>query len=228
LVSISPARVTIVLILIVTVLMAISIATDLAPDPPLRLKELFSVGRESNVLTWYSSASMLIVSGLAWLIGAARKQAGGPFVNHWRVLSLVFLFFSLDDTAMIHELLTNPVRDALNTSGLLYFAWVIPGAIFVVLFVAAFIPFLRHLPRRTLILFLAGGATFVAGALGVEAINALLYERWEQGMMSAAVYNSLTDLEELLEMAGIVIFIYALLDYLSQTVKRIDLVFEEE
>lgn len=227
-ISISPARVTIALILIVSVLMAVSIATDLMADPPPNLKNLVSVGREANIPTWYSSVSMLLVAALAWMISVVKKQAGERFVGHWRVLSLVFLFFSLDDTATIHELLTNPVRDALNTTGLLYFAWVIPGIIFVILFVAYFIPFLRHLPRRTMILFLAGGAVFVAGALGVEMVNALLYERWEQGEMSTALYNALTDLEEGLEKAGIVVFIYALLSYASRHVGRVELVFQDE
>jgi hypothetical protein len=68
------------------------------------------------------------------------------------------------------------------------------------------------LPARTRRLFLAAGAIFVAGAIGVEAVSGMQASlHGEQNL----TYHLVITVEELLEMTGIVIFIYALLDYIG-------------
>jgi hypothetical protein len=57
------------------------------------------------------------------------------------------------------------------------------------------------------------GALFVGGALGVEAVSgkhASLHG--EQNL----TYHLIITIEELLEMAGLVVFVYALLDYIGR------------
>ena len=48
----------------------------------------------------------------------------------WTRLALVFVYLSLDEALSFHERLNRPVRDLLDTSGALYYAWVIPYALF--------------------------------------------------------------------------------------------------
>jgi hypothetical protein len=211
----------------VTVIMLASIATDLIPGTPDNLGDLLGVGHEANLPTWYSSVSLLLCALLAATIAISKKQAGDPFTPHWWGLAGVFLFLSLDESATIHELLTPALRDAFNTSGFLYFAWVIAGIAFAAAFGAIYIRFLIHLPAGTRWLFLISAAVFLGGAIGVESFNAYLYEGYKAGNVPVDVYNKLTDLEELLEMAGILIFIYALLAYARQYVKRLEIVFED-
>jgi hypothetical protein len=76
--------------------------------------------------------------------------------------------------------------------------------------------FLAHLPRRTRYQFLTAGAIFVIGAIGLEMVTASYEEAYDS--MGIAV---LTAGEELCEMLGVVIFIYALCSYISSYIKNI-------
>ncbi|MGH9892482.1 MAG: hypothetical protein ACREA0_10950, partial [bacterium] len=210
------------LALIVAGLVAASIGASflsLAPieDPFLRdLREsvvrLAWVDGEANIPAWYSSSLLLLCALLLATIGTAERNFRGEPVIRWLVLSLIFGFLSLDETAQLHELSIQPLRDMLATSGFFYYGWIIPAAICVALFVLGYLGFLARLPARTRRLFVVAGAVFVAGAIGVEAISgkhASLHG--EQDL----TYHLIITVEELLEMGGIVIFIYALLDYIG-------------
>ena len=219
-VAVSAKRCAVVLGLGVAVLVAGSLgATFLAlgagvdPFPP-EVKEsvirLAWVDGEGNIPAWYSASLLLLCSILLAAITAAHKQQPGGRAAHWLILSAIFLFLSLDETVQLHELSIAPLRSALGATGLLYYAWILPAAVCVALFVLAYLPFLRNLPARTRQLFLLAGAVFVGGAMGVEALSG-----WHASSHGEhnLTYHLIITLEELLEMAGVVLFIYALLDY---------------
>jgi hypothetical protein len=70
-------------------------------------------------------------------------------------------------------------------------------------------------------LMITAGAVYVSGAVGVEMLDAKYLELHEPQIIGTAVtgifafnYSLMTAAEELLEMSGIVIFIYALFSYL--------------
>lgn len=87
----------------------------------------------------------------------------------------------------------------------------------VVVVAAAYVPFLRALPRRTAGLFVAAGALFIGGAIGVE-----LYEAFLIGGGASQVTVLLSRaVEETAEMSGVVLFIYALLDHLRALGARV-------
>jgi len=108
---------------------------------------------------------------------------------------------------------------------------VVPGAIFVLVVLLAYARFLLHLPKRTLILFLVAGGVFVVGAIGVEMLGSRLEFDVVQSkgkFMNASVntqvmYVVAVAIEELLEMLGIVIFVYALLSYIGFDAKEVTL-----
>ena len=79
---------------------------------------------------------------------------------------------SLDELARIHETLIRPVRRLLNTSGLFYYAWIIPGLILVAAFLLVYVRFLANQPQRLRWGLIISGAVFVAGAIGFEALSA--------------------------------------------------------
>jgi hypothetical protein len=95
----------------------------------------------------------------------------------------------------------------------LYYSWKIPGVIAVLIFGLIFLRFVVLLPTKTRYLFIIAGVLFVAGALGFEYVA---FKYWEQGnnirSMAFALFSTI---EEFLEMIGIVIFIYALIDYMN-------------
>jgi hypothetical protein len=187
------------------------------------LKLLFDVDSESNLPTWYSSVALLLCGLLLAIIAALKKQEGDRFAFHWKVLSFIFLFLSLDEVVGIHELPIAPLRQALHASGFFYFAWVIPGAILVLFFVLAYLKFLAHLPAKTRYMFFLAGLVFVGGALGAETLSgyyADFYKNFGSEYSERTPYIIAVAIEEFCEMIGIVIFIQALLTYLSSYLKQ--------
>lgn len=179
---------------------------------------LFDVDGEQNIPSLYSASALLLCSILLATITYAKKVAGDSYVRYWQTLSIIFFFLSLDEALSLHEVLTEPLQSALNTSGFLYFAWVIPGFIFVLICLLAFWRFLAALPAKTRRLFLIAGSIFVGGAIGTELVGGYqtnLYGR------ENITYVLLATIEELFEMLGIVVFIYALLSYLSSYMKGV-------
>jgi hypothetical protein len=178
------------------------------------LVPLFNVGTERNLPTFYSSFAMLFSAGLLGLIAFAVRGGARSTMFYWMGLAAVFVLLSLDEMLVLHEKLIEPVRAALDTSGVFHYAWVIPYGIFVLLFAALYVRFLARLPRRTATLFVVAGGMFVAGAVGVEMIGGHWFVTHGR---ENVMYVVLQTLEETLEMTGIVVFIYALTEYLERT-----------
>lgn len=84
----------------------------------------------------------------------------------------------------------------------------------VFMILAAFFKFWLHLPVRTKVLFAAAVAIFIGGAVGVEMYSA--WYRSEMGGVNFEYRGLLAALEEGMEKLGILVLIYALLDYLRQ------------
>jgi hypothetical protein len=182
------------------------------------LVRLAWVDGEANIPTWYSTSLLLVCAFLLATIATAHRADPNGQPVRWLILSLIFGFLSLDETAQLHELSIAPLHEWLGTSGYLYYAWVIPAAICVALFLVLYLSFLANLPERTRRLFLLAGAIFVGGALGIEAISAKQASLHGEHNLT---YHLIITLEELLEMAGVIAFIYALLDYLGRQFTRV-------
>jgi hypothetical protein len=183
---------------------------------------LFYLDAEANVPTWYSASILLFCSALLTVIACAKRAQQDPYTRHWAAMAAVFLGLSIDETALLHEMAIRPLRLAFHTGGLLHYAWVVPGAAAVLLFALAYLRFLWRLPPRTRILFCVAGAVYVGGAIGVEAFSGLRAARHGEG---DAFYVMLATVEEMMEMAGVIVFIYALLDYMGRHIGEVALRF---
>ncbi len=187
------------------------------------LVPLFDFNKEGNIPTLYSSLALMFASGLLLIIARAHKKNGAEHLS-WLGLSVIFLFLSIDEIASIHEQFGSLIREALNTSGLLYYAWVIPyGAVLLVLAILYF-TFLIRLPKNIMILFVISGVTFVSGAIGFELLGGRQHELYGANNITYAIYYTL---EEFLEMLGVVIFIYALLTYFVNQFKLLTITVNE-
>jgi len=223
--TISPRRVTQVLTFVVLSLTFASIAAQLSKYSLghdyylLRgVIKVFNVDREANIPTWYASSLLLLCSILLLSISYARKIDADRYFLHWRALSIIFLYLSIDEAASIHEMAIRPLRSALSASGFFYFTWVVPAAAFVLIFVLVYRRFLADLPVKTRRLFLLAGTLYVGGALGVELVGGRHMDLYGgQNVMFAFI----TTVEELLEMLGVVVFIFALLSYISAYLKDV-------
>lgn len=217
--SFSPWRVACLLALVVAVLTLLSVMGRLAvlflPDFPLRdfTARLFDLDQEVNVPTVYSTLTILVCSALLAVIARSeRLMRGSRHGRQWRLLSLIFLGLAFDELLSFHEELTDRV-DVDTLSGFTRFSWVVVGGSLVVVLAVAFGRFFTRLPAITRRLFLLAGTLFVGGSIGIEVAGGYY---GGPGRQDSLPYVVAAHVEEVLEMAGIVLFIYALLSYLRR------------
>lgn len=176
------------------------------------LVRLFYVGAECNIPTWYSATALFVCALLLGLVAAVKWRELDGHRHYWSILTATFVYLSCDEAAQLHESGIEWLRAALSTTSLAHVRWVIPATLVVIVFGTAYVRFMFSLPRRTIRQFILAGAIYVGGAIGLESVmiwSALRYGGKGPG------HVVLTTLEELFEMAGIVLFIYALRHYLA-------------
>ena len=203
--------VTAVLTLINSVLLFFYFYLD--DDDLFGLVDLFDLAIEGNIPTLYSAVAMLFCSALLALITHTNwhKPDGKRF--YWLGLTILFLFLALDEGAVIHEAVGDYFEQYLSATGFLYFMWVVPYGIATAVLGLVFLKFVWELPKNTRLRFIAAGVIFLTGVLGIEMLGAR--EAALHGT-ETVVYCLLYTIEEMLEMLGIVLFIYALLSHLVQ------------
>src|SRR5919199_2741098 len=178
-----------------------------------RFFQEFSLDREANVPSWFSSALLLTAAALLALVALdalARKSRWG---RHWAGLSVVFAVLSLDETAEIHERIGSWLRAHLNLHGPLHYAGVVPMLALALFVGITYLQFLVALPASTRLGILLAAAIYITGAAGVEAISGW----WAEGHGSKSTgLLVLSTFEENLEMIGTTLFILVVLAYLAR------------
>lgn len=187
------------------------------------LFNLFNIRTEGNVAAYYSSSTILLASYLLALISLFRKMNGLTY-SLWLILSVIFLYLSIDEAVQLHERVGVIIDNNFNLTGYLSWGWVIPyGIMFIVFAAVYYFKFLPQLSKKIYWLFIVSGSIFVMGAIGVEMIGAKNFHSDNFSEVTNAICYSI---EEGLEMIGIALFIYALLLYIKEemriTVKKID------
>jgi len=174
------------------------------------LARMFDLNEEGNIPTFFSAVILLLCSGLFYLIWVFKKQRNDSFSRHWGILAIVLMYLSIDEASAIHELVSMDIKRFMDT-GWLYYPWVVPGAIVVVFFAAAFARFTLNLPQKTKWLLITAAVVYFGGAIGIEFISGRYHAIY--GDISPT-YHLLVMLEEGLEITGVLILMFALLDYM--------------
>ena len=112
-------------------------------------------------------------------------------------MAIGFLVLSVDEVVGLHELLNTFMDET---------SWTVIGFPILVVVGLSFLPFLWAHRWRTGLLFVLAGAIYGGGAVGVE--------HYTDAEVNSLHYNMWTALEEGMEMAGVVLFIYAVLDHM--------------
>ena len=215
-----------VLILGFSLLSAIvNMATFSTPNTPLGnvLMDTFDVDAERSLPTFYAFYTLQACALLLYAVAHITKISRGKFVRHWQLLSLIFVYLSFDEALSFHERPIGTLQKLLNAEGFLHFAWVIPAAFLLAIFLLGYAKFILALPKATRRLFLIAGSTFVGGALGMEMIGGKILSM----QLPRLAYILAVTSEEFLEMLGIVIFIYALLSYLKSKLLNVEILFTD-
>lgn len=174
----------------------------------------FLVQEEMSFPTVLAFVLLLLSSTLLAAISILTRQTDPRTAGKWFLLAAVFLFLSLDEILALHEVLDRKVMMRLfpgpdTPTGVL---WAIPYAIAMILLGAWFWRFFWRLPNATRRLFSIAAILFIAGAIGADTILGPLFEAQEMEFMDWVA----TTLEETLEMAGAITFIYALALYIER------------
>jgi hypothetical protein len=178
----------------------------------LGLTYQFNLGGAQNIPDWYQSSTLLACACLCALIAHAAWQRGEQRVRHWRGLSFIFALLSLIEATEIQEIALKLPQALFEASKPLFFLGAMLAAGFVLLLVFAGARLLAALPRAACLQFLMAGTVYLSGVAGGEMVGEWYLNLYGQRDFLAAL---ITTGEELLEMLGVVAFIYALLAYLN-------------
>lgn len=185
--------------------------TDMLPEEfpgDQILQQQFFLDQENNIPTWFSSALLLLSAGFAAVLGRFEPAPDRSHRRRWFGLAVVFGIMSVDEVASLHETFSSMIRDGLGLSGILYFAWVLPAIVLVGFLGLFYLRFLVALPRRVQVPLIAAAVIYLSGALGMEMVGGVLADG---GSQDALAYGLVTTAEELLEMVGLSLLVYALL-----------------
>ena len=181
------------------------------------VNKFFNLDEEATFPAFFSSILLLLSAMLLFVIATQKK--GKKYYRRWQVLGFVFLFLCLDEIISIHEEVAVEVQLRLfnqrgfsDLNGFLYYSWVIPYAVFFLVVALYFFKFVLSLPSKIRNLFILAGCVYVSGALGCELIEGFYKKNYpgNNTMMGLFVV-----IEEIFEMIGIMILVYALLIYVA-------------
>jgi len=170
---------------------------------------------EKNIPSFYSGLALFFSSFLFFCISLLERKK----YRYWLGLAAVFLFLALDEVFILHERLGDYTgkliksTEMFEASGLLYFPWIVPYSILMIILGLFYVRFIFHLPHKTTVLFILSAIIFLTGAAGFDMLGGREAEL--HGYYSIT-YSVLYTIEEFLEMSGVVLLIYALLDYIEQ------------
>ena len=177
----------------------------------INLDEEFNLTAIYSGVLLYASYFLLKEIALSSRVGDSRS---------WMLLSKIFLFLAFDEVFQVHELFViSGLRQYLHPS--LASVWVIPYGVLFVLFAFRFVPFFLKLRSPVTAFTLIAGGVYVTGAIAFEALNSWLV-RTDQISRSGFCYELISGFEELFEMLGVIIFLYALLMELRSRFVRLE------
>ncbi len=191
----------------------------LAGDP-LRSLRAFDFAR-GNIPTWFTSAAFLTCALLLLIIAAHARRTSRRAALLWGALAVLMLALSVNEIfAVEHNTLldyaTRALRLALGADGLTVL--VVIGGVVGMAGVALYSRFFLGLPTGTRRAFLIAGAVYLGGAIGLQTIGTLI---GRQPDSSSLLQLLVSNIEELCEITGVLIFLYGLLTYVEQRISPI-------
>ena len=121
----------------------------------------------------------------------------------------------IDELSGFHELAINPIRENWDVGPWLYQSWVIPAMIIVGFIGVIYARFWWKLPSYTKLYIFLGSFIYITGAIGVESIGGFVLTT--QGLNDW--YVQLAHIEEFLEMMGLIIILYSVVEYARRELK---------
>lgn len=218
--NLSPHKIFYGILAIIAILLLLHIGTylnllknDLGPESYFFKKLNFD--SEKNVPTIFSGILHFTASIFLAFIAFSRLTIKNSRW-FWASLSFVFLFLGLDEILSIHEKITGN-NDSIEEKGAFFYNWILIYGAGVVVLGFTFLKPLLSLPKKTVLMFISAGIIFILGAIVLETIagNIIFQRQIPPGAeKTEPIIFILSTFEELLEMLGVSLFIYALADFI--------------
>ena len=175
---------------------------------------LLDMNAEKNIPTLFSCA--VIAGAMMSLFAIAtffKTQAKSKLNLYWSALAWVFALLCLDEWFSLHDTLGGQFAKLFIED--ISHPWLVTYSVLCVIGALICIPFFKHLPKQTAALFIGSGAIYILGAMGFEFLNSFFH--------SPSILNLIYFIEEGLEMLGMLLFWWALLDFIktNTTIKQI-------
>ena len=88
----------------------------------------FFINNEGNIATFWNTLLLIITSALAFVIGSAKFSQKDKYRFEWLLLGLVFLYLSMDESAIIHEKFSILLKNMPDVNGWAHYKWIYAGA----------------------------------------------------------------------------------------------------
>ena len=175
---------------------------------------LIDLDAEGNLPAWFSSFQLALIAIGFWMLAVRFRATGRPSRGFLRVCGGFFLLLSIDESALLHERITESL-------GKRYVDWVpgylgshpgkaiVCGLVLVACLKAAYpqVIGLWRLSTRASLLAAAGCAIYLTGAAGLESIGYKMLS----SVTTPRLYQVEVAVEELFEMLGGSLILYAVL-----------------
>ena len=168
---------------------------------------------EESFYTWFSTVMLSAAAFICFFLSLKDHGQTKNVKTQWRILGSLFFLLSADEMLSFHERISGMLSTSFTTSGMFEFAWVIPALIIIPIFLFLFFPFIRHLHTHISYTIIIAGAIFVFGAVGMEMIAGIFISEnnSQDDVFTSPMYRFLVNIEEGLEVLGVIVFIKALL-----------------
>jgi hypothetical protein len=194
---------------------------NLLPIPSVTIVRLLDLDGEFNLPTWFSSSQLLL---LAFTALVAWKLDSGRWLDRhgWLLLGLLFLYLSVDETAIIHESFGAAATKQFHWTWWGDNFWVIVFWPLILIGIASLVfVFWRKLKQRRAALF----ASILGSGLWILALCLEVLEKWlvSNSSLSGLGGKLLMVNEEFCEMAGATILWLAVSKWVQARVSVHDL-----
>jgi len=163
----------------------------------------FDLDEEESFGTWFNSGLLLIAAVLLMHRARVLRAQEDAWHTWWQIMGIGFCVLSMDEIAGMHEWMNSMMEDT---------PWTVVGFMIFGLVALVYLPFLWHHRWRTGLLLLLAGAIYGGGAVGIE--------HFTDSDVNSLHYNMWTTLEEGMEMLGVIVLIYTMLDHERGTSDR--------
>ena len=202
------------LLIISSTVLGLMIASIGKDEASTFLREIFSfvdLNGEKNLASLFSSFLWLL-AGIFSLYTVKYLDRNTRQFYFWTILGTIFVYFAIDEWLALHEQVGRFTAEIFTSLDFGTFSWLIPGSIVILVLAMFFLLFMNSIPPDTIRLILIGFLIFIIGAMGFEVLGA--YAARYYGGRDNATFRILAQLEEMFEMIGVIIIIFAINLYL--------------